>query len=116
MTDLDQEVKRQLADAEKKDTQDNEAIIQLANEVSTKLIEEEQPFSVIFNGLTIVLTTFLLDYCVEDEKNLNLERLDKAFEFFVKGLEQSIRSTIEALKAESDAAPEQETPQIITEV
>ena len=116
MTSLDQEVQRQLADAEKKDSQDHEAIIKLANEVSTKLIEEEQPFSVIFNGLTIVLTTFLLDYCVEDEKNLNLERLDKSFEFFVKGLEQSIRTTIENLKADSEAAQEQQTPQIITEV
>jgi hypothetical protein len=106
LTDLDHAITRQLAAAEKQDTQDNEAIIKFANEVSEKIIEQGLPYNIVFNGLTIALTTFLLEYCVEDESKLNLERLDKAFEFFVKGLENSIRSTVEKLKADSDAAPQ----------
>lgn len=121
MSDIEQAVQRQLADAEKQALLDGEAITKFANEVSEKIIQEELPYPTVFNGLTAVTSTFLLEYCVEQNNGnvtLNLERLDKAFEFFVKGLEQHVRHYVERLReqAEQNGVSQEQASSIITSV
>lgn len=121
MSDIEQAVQRQLADAEKQAQLSGEAITKFATEVSEKIIQEELPFPVVFNGLTAVASTFLLEYCVqhnEGNTTLNLERLDKAFEFFVKGLEQHLRHCVEGLReqAEQNGVSQEQASSIITGV
>jgi hypothetical protein len=82
------------------------AILKFAEEVTAIAIEKELDFDVIFNGITIVLTAFLLDYSI-DEEGLNLDVVEESRDFFVNGLDKYILQAIENVKALAEKAKEE---------
>lgn len=94
-----------------------EQIKEVAEGILANTAGKELEPVVVFNGISAALTSLLISFTIGGSSELNLEKLGRAFDTFIAGLDQNIRDVIAQIAPqEQPEIPAEQASAIITSV